>query len=60
MKEYENIINELPVKPKVEVKKHPQLNERYTFLSTQRDDLENSVTSLLSVIEEMDELIQIL
>ncbi|MBQ3023967.1 MAG: chromosomal replication initiator protein DnaA [Spirochaetaceae bacterium] len=27
----ENIINELPVKPKVEVKKHPQLNERYTF-----------------------------
>ena len=27
----ENVINELPLKPKVEVKKHPQLNERYTF-----------------------------
>ena len=31
-----------------------RVNERFTFLSNQRDDLEGSVTSLLEVIEEMD------
>ena len=35
-----------------------RLNERHTFLSTQRDDLEASVGSLLSVIEEMDEIMK--
>ena len=41
------------------ISEYERLNERYTFLSTQRDDLENSVTSLLSVIEEMDELMKV-
>lgn len=37
---------------------YERLNDRYTFLTTQRDDLEGSVSSLLSVISEMDELMK--
>ena len=40
------------------IAEYERLNERYTFLSTQRDDLESSVSSLLSVIEEMDEIMK--
>ena len=40
------------------ISEYERLNERYTFLSTQRDDLESSVTNLLGVIEEMDELMK--
>lgn len=40
------------------ISEYERLNERYTFLTTQRDDLEGSVTSLLSVISEMDELMK--
>ncbi len=40
------------------IAEYERLNERYTFLSTQRDDLEGSVTSLLNVISEMDELMK--
>lgn len=40
------------------ISEYERLNERYTFLSTQRDDLEKSVTNLLGVIEEMDELMK--
>ena len=40
------------------ISEYDRLNERYTFLSTQRDDLESSVTNLLGVIEEMDELMK--
>lgn len=41
------------------ISEYERLNERYTFLSTQRDDLESSVTNLLGVIEEMDELMKV-
>ncbi len=41
------------------ISEYERLNERYIFLSTQRDDLEKSVTSLLDVIEEMDELMKV-
>lgn len=40
------------------ISEYERLNERYTFLSTQRDDLEKSVTNLLGVIEEMDDLMK--
>lgn len=40
------------------ISEYERLNERYTFLSTQRDDLESSVSSLLNVISEMDELMK--
>lgn len=40
------------------IAEYERLNERYTFLSSQRDDLEQSVSSLLNVIEEMDELMK--
>ena len=40
------------------IAEYDRLNERHTFLSTQRDDLEASVGSLLSVIEEMDEIMK--
>ncbi len=40
------------------ISEYERLNERYTFLTTQRDDLECSVTSLLSVISEMDEMMK--
>lgn len=40
------------------ISEYERLNERYTFLTTQRDDLEGSVSSLLSVISEMDELMK--
>ncbi|MDE5889367.1 MAG: chromosome segregation protein SMC, partial [Bacilli bacterium] len=40
------------------ISEYERLNERYSFLSSQRDDLEGSVTSLLSVISEMDELMK--
>ena len=35
-----------------------RVNERYTFLTKQRDDLSVSITSLLHVIEEMDEIMK--
>ena len=41
------------------IAEYERLNERYTFLSTQRDDLEKAVTNLLGVIEEMDELMKV-
>lgn len=41
------------------ISEYERLNERYTFLTTQRDDLEKSVTNLLGVIEEMDELMKV-
>ena len=40
------------------IAEYERLNERHGFLSTQRDDLEASVGSLLSVIEEMDEIMK--
>ena len=40
------------------INEYNRINDRYTFLSKQRDDLEKSVTSLVSVIEEMDELMK--
>ena len=40
------------------ISEYDRLNERFEFLSTQRDDLESSVTSLLEVIEEMDEIMK--
>ncbi len=41
------------------ISEYERLNERHTFLSNQRDDLEQSVSSLLTVIEEMDELMKV-
>lgn len=41
------------------ISEYERLNDRYVFLTTQRDDLEGSVSSLLSVISEMDELMKI-
>ena len=40
------------------IAEYERLNERYIFLSTQRDDLEGSVSSLLDVISEMDEIMK--
>ena len=40
------------------ISEYERLSERHNFLSTQRDDLEASVSSLLSVIEEMDEIMK--
>ena len=36
-----------------------RLNERYTFLTNQKRDLEESIGSLLSIIDEMDEIMKI-
>ena len=41
------------------ISEYERLNERYTFLSNQRDDLEVSVTGLMKVIEEMDEIMKV-
>ncbi len=38
------------------IAEYERINERYTFLTNQRNDLEESVSSLLKVIEEMDEI----
>lgn len=40
------------------IAEYERLNERYTFLTKQRDDLDKSVSSLLEVIQEMDELMK--
>ena len=40
------------------ITEYNRINERYTFLTKQRDDLEKSIGSLKSVIEEMDELMK--
>ena len=40
------------------IKEYERLNERYTFLSSQKEDLETSVSELLSIIEEMDEIMK--
>ena len=41
------------------IAEYDRINERYTFLVNQKADLETSVSSLLSVIEEMDEIMKI-
>lgn len=40
------------------IAEYQRLNTRYEFLSTQKRDLEISVTSLIKVIEEMDEIMK--
>ena len=41
------------------ISEYERLNERYTFLDNQRVDLDKSVTSLMQVIEEMDEIMKV-
>ena len=40
------------------IKEYDRLSERYNFLTSQKDDLETSVTELMSIIEEMDEIMK--
>ena len=40
------------------ISEYERLHERYNFLTTQRDDLKEAVTSLLNVISEMDEIMK--
>ncbi len=40
------------------ISEYERINERYTFLTNQRNDLEESVSSLLNVISEMDEIMK--
>ncbi len=40
------------------IAEYDRINERYMFLINQRNDLEESVTSLLNVISEMDEIMK--
>lgn len=40
------------------ISEYERLNERYQFLTTQRDDLSSSVTSLMEVIDEMDNIMK--
>ena len=40
------------------IKEYERLSERYNFLTNQRQDLEVSVTSLLNIISEMDEIMK--
>jgi len=40
------------------IAEYNRINERYTFLSNQRNDLEASINGLVSVIEEMDEIMK--
>ena len=40
------------------INEYERINERYTFLTNQKNDLENSITSLMSVISEMDEIMK--
>lgn len=53
-----NEINKLGEVNLGSIKEYERLNERNTFLTTQRDDLKASVTSLLEVIAEMDEIMK--
>lgn len=41
------------------IAEYERLNTRYEFLSTQKKDLEISVTNLMKVIEEMDEIMKL-
>ena len=41
------------------ISEYERLNERYEFLTKQKDDLETSVTGLLNVISEMDEIMKV-
>ncbi len=40
------------------ISEYNRINERYTFLNNQRDDLESSIGSLMSIIDEMDEIMK--
>ena len=40
------------------ISEYNRINDRYTFLTNQRNDLESSISSLMSVIEEMDEIMK--
>ena len=41
------------------IAEYERLSERYNFLTTQREDLEKSVTELMSIIDEMDEIMKV-
>ena len=40
------------------ISEYERINDRYNFLTNQRNDLEESVSSLLNVISEMDEIMK--
>jgi chromosome segregation protein len=41
------------------ISEYERLNERYNFLTSQKEDLEKSVTELMSIIDEMDEIMKV-
>ncbi len=40
------------------IKEYDRLNERYTYLNNQKEELNTSVNSLLEIIQEMDEIMK--
>ncbi len=53
---YRNIIKNIGMVNIQAIEDYKRVNERYTFLTSQRDDLNNAKDTLLEIISEMDEV----
>ena len=55
---YKNTLKNIGMVNILAINEFKEVNERYTFLTSQRDDLLNAKESLLSIIDEMDEVMK--
>ena len=55
---YKNKIKEIGMVNLMAIDEYEEVNERYTFLTSQRDDLLKAKDTLYSIIEEMDDIMK--
>lgn len=55
---YKTRLREIGMVNLMAIEEYEEVNERYTFLSSQRDDLLKAKDTLYSIIEEMDEIMK--
>ena len=55
---YKNRLKEIGMVNVLAIDEYEEVNKRYEFLTSQRDDLANAKESLLSIIDEMDTIMQ--
>ena len=58
VKKYKNILKEIGMVNLDSIKEFEEVNDRYTYLSSERDDLYHAKEMLYSIIEDMDEVMQ--
>ena len=58
VKEYKNILKEIGMVNLDSIEEFESVNERYNYLSSERDDLYHAKEMLYSIIDDMDEVMQ--